>query len=275
MKHIKAIFFDIDSTIYSHRIHDVPESTKKTLYQLKKNGYKVGIATSRCQFEATHLPRFLREFDFDATIFDGGAVTLEKGNVLYKYPIAVQQIQTLLSYVKQMKVPMRYSTLEGDYFHEECKSKIKDEFFKLYLNIPIVKPYEMDEAFNVLIYLQNQEQVKEVERLLDDVAMVIHSNNIVEITAKGIDKSVAVQHMVDRWGLTRENIICFGDGANDVGMLQYAGLGIAMENGNQKAKNIADRICGHIDEDGIYHICKQLKLIELEGERDEIKESTV
>ncbi|MEG1732136.1 MAG: HAD hydrolase family protein, partial [Longicatena sp.] len=56
MKNTKAIFFDVDSTIYSHRIHDFPTSTKETLQTLKANGYKIGIATSRCRYEMKNLP---------------------------------------------------------------------------------------------------------------------------------------------------------------------------------------------------------------------------
>ncbi|MEG0470263.1 MAG: HAD hydrolase family protein, partial [Longicatena sp.] len=51
MKQIKAIFFDVDSTMYSHQNHDLPESTKQALMKLKEKGYKIAVATSRCRCE--------------------------------------------------------------------------------------------------------------------------------------------------------------------------------------------------------------------------------
>lgn len=62
-------------------------------------------------------------------------------------------------------------------------------------------------------------------------------------------------------GISVHDVACFGDGANDVGMLRAAGIGVAMGNGNPKAKAAADHICGSIDEDGLYHFCKRMEWI--------------
>lgn len=261
MTNIKAIFFDVDSTIYTHRIHDFPESTKYTLHELKKNGYKIGIATSRCQYETKNLPRFFHDFEFDAAIFDGGALVMEKGIVIKKHPLMNQQVIDLITYTNKHNIPMRYSTQDGDYLNTECPWYIKDEFFKLYLNMPQVKAYENEDVFNILIYPTKTQQIDDIHALLHDASIVEHSRKTLEVTAQEIDKSVGVEIMANRWGITSDEIICFGDGANDVGMLTYAGLGIAMENGNQKAKDASNRICKHIDEDGVYHMCKALNLI--------------
>lgn len=261
MKKIRAVFFDIDSTIYTHRVHDFPQSTKQALQALKANGYKIGVATSRCQYETKNLPMFYHDFAFDVSIYDGGALVIEKGQVKFKYPLEVQQVKTIAAYAKANQIPMRYSTLHGDYLSEESSWFIKDRFFRLYLNMPEVKRYEDEEVFNILVYPTQKHQVEDIQKLLQDASIVIHSDITLEITARGIDKSIGVERIAASWGISSDEIICFGDGANDVGMLQYAGVGIAMENGNQKAKDVADYICRHIDKDGVYHMCKELKLI--------------
>ena len=51
----KACFFDIDGTLYSHGYEDIPASAQKALWTLKENGWKLGIATSRCADETKHL----------------------------------------------------------------------------------------------------------------------------------------------------------------------------------------------------------------------------
>lgn len=261
MNTTKAVFFDVDSTIYTHKNHDIPDSTKYTLQKLQENGYKVGIATSRCRYETRNLPKFFRNYNFDAEIYDGGALVMEHQTIVQKRPLRKEQVLDLISYAQKENVPVRYSTFDNDCLVADCSWKIKDEFFKLYLNMPIIKSYEEEEVFNLLAYPMNKTQEAEIHQLLHDAFIVTHSSSTLEITAKGIDKSNGVQAMADRWGITKENIICFGDGANDVGMLKAAGLGIAMGNGNPKAKEAADRICGHIDEDGVYHMCKELNLI--------------
>lgn len=88
-----------------------------------------------------------------------------------------------------------------------------------------------------------------------------HSRHTLEITARDIDKSKGIAHLCEKWNVAMQDIICFGDGANDVNMLKAAGVGVAMGNANPKALTAADVVCGHIDEDGLYHFCKEHNLI--------------
>lgn len=261
MKEIKALFFDIDATIYTHRTHDFPQSTKKALLLLKEQGYKIAVATSRCRYETKNLPSFFHTFDFDAMIFDGGALVLEHDQIIAKHPIDTRQVRKLVTLSKQQEYAMRYSTFDGDYFHQKSEWFIEDEFFRLYLNMPLVKPYEDEEVFNMLAYAKTDEQEKNLRQQLDRCAIIKHGSGTFEITAYDIDKSIGVKALCKHWNIGIDEVICFGDGANDVKMLQEAGLGIAMKNGNERAKAVADKICGHIDEDGIYHMCKELNLI--------------
>lgn len=260
MNKMKAIFFDVDSTLYTHRIHDFPMDTKEALMQIKDKGCKIAVATSRCRYETLNLPRFFHEFPFDACIFDGGALVMEKDHVIDHHPIPTKQVETLVKLSKQEGFAMRYSTFAGDYFHRDCTWDIKDEFFKLYLNMPVVKAYEGEEVYNMLAFIRTKEQRQLLYASLDGCSIIEHSSGTYEITAKGIDKSIGVHSLIKHWGIAMEEVICIGDGANDVNMLKEAGIGIAMGNGNSKAKEAADIVCGHIDESGLYNICKELHL---------------
>lgn len=260
MKQTRALFFDVDSTLYTHRIHDIPKSTKEALTKLKKKGYKIAVATSRCRYETKNLPRFFHEFPFDAKIYDGGALVMEQDRILDHHPIQTSQVNKLVQLSENEKFAMRYSTFDGDYYERECETKYRDQFFTLYLNMPEVKPYENEDTYNMLAFIQNEEQKKKLYQHMDACAIVEHTGNTYEITAQGIDKSIGVKCLSKHWQIPMDEIICFGDGANDVGMLTQAGTGIAMGNGNPKAKEAADIVCGHIDEDGLYNICKELQL---------------
>ena len=69
-----------------------------------------------------------------------------------------------------------------------------------------------------------------------------------------IDKATSLDKMLASVGLTRENAICCGDGFNDMTMIQYAGLGVAMENAQPAIKEAADYITKSNNEDGIAHV---------------------
>ncbi|MFQ7538524.1 MAG: Cof-type HAD-IIB family hydrolase [Clostridium sp.] len=260
MNTIKALFFDVDNTIYTHRIHDFPASTQQALNRLKDKGYRIGVATSRCRYEVSNLPSFFRSLHLMLQSLMGSTHHGQEETVT-SFPLLQEQVERLIRYCEQRHIPVRYSTFDDDCLTTPCPHNIRDEFFKLYLNMPVVKPYEQETVFNMLAYPQNGEQREEIIALMRDAFIVTHSSNTLEITAENVDKSKGVEAMAAHWDIPVEQIACFGDGANDVGMLQAAGIGIAMGNANPKAKAAADYVCGSIDEDGLYHFCKEMEWI--------------
>ena len=74
-------------------------------------------------------------------------------------------------------------------------------------------------------------------------------------------KPVGMQKMLERFGLRREECMAFGDGANDIEMLQYAGLGIAMGNGDDEVKRAADYVTDAVDADGIVNALRHFGLL--------------
>ena len=76
----------------------------------------------------------------------------------------------------------------------------------------------------------------------------------IEIMPKNIDKAKSLDRMLETVGLTRENTICCGDGFNDMTMIQYAGVGVAMANAQEEVKKSADFITDSNDEDGIVKV---------------------
>ena len=64
--------------------------------------------------------------------------------------------------------------------------------------------------------------------------------------------------MLERLGLSADGLVAFGDADNDLGMLQFAGLGVAMENGADHLKEAADRIAPRHDQDGVAQVLEEL-----------------
>lgn len=259
-KRIKAAFFDIDGTLYSHAIHDVPYSTKKALFYLHECGIKVGIATSRCRYEMRNTSRFLQTFPFDGSIYDGGALVLDKESMISAQTMEKEDVYVLLSYAKRHGLTFRYSTYDGDYFASAPNFEDRDIFFELYLNTPTIKEYQNDEVLNILIYARNDKQKAEIVKLLPHISMINH-DRVLEINSGKVDKSLGVGLLSKTWGIHMDEIICFGDGANDVYFLKAAGIGVAMGNGCSEVKAVADFVSKKIDEDGISHALQTYGII--------------
>ena len=83
----------------------------------------------------------------------------------------------------------------------------------------------------------------------------------VDIIPKDCGKGNALNEVLNYYGFSKEEAIAFGDGENDIEMLEAAGTGIAMGNAKDIVKERADLICKSVEEDGIYEYCLEKQLI--------------
>ena len=82
-----------------------------------------------------------------------------------------------------------------------------------------------------------------------------------EIMPKGIDKAFSLQILLEQQGLTAQNLIACGDGFNDLSMIQYAGMGVAMQNAQEVVKAAANYVSPYTnDEDAVAHAIKKFVL---------------
>ena len=75
-----------------------------------------------------------------------------------------------------------------------------------------------------------------------------------EIMPQHVDKAYSLGKLLEHLGLSKEEMICCGDGFNDMTMIQFAGLGVAMANAQEKVREVADYITLSNDDDGIVHV---------------------
>lgn len=81
-----------------------------------------------------------------------------------------------------------------------------------------------------------------------------------EILPKGIDKARSLERLLDRIGLTKEEMIACGDGYNDLTMISYAGLGVAMENAVLPVRKAAQYITASNNDDGVGLVVEKFML---------------
>ena len=96
---------------------------------------------------------------------------------------------------------------------------------------------------------------KELQVKYGEIASVYRSEPFfIEIMPQNVDKATSLDRMLESISITRENTICCGDGFNDISMIKYAGMGVAMGNAQQAVKEAADYITGTNDEDGLVQV---------------------
>ena len=99
---------------------------------------------------------------------------------------------------------------------------------------------------------------KELQEKYESVASIYRSEPyFIEIMPRDVDKAASLDKMLPAMGVKRENVVCCGDGFNDVSMIRYAGVGVAMGNAQQAVKEAADYITATNDEDGLVQVIEK------------------
>ena len=98
---------------------------------------------------------------------------------------------------------------------------------------------------------EKQRLWKVLEKEVEDIYITSSVPQLLEIAYKEAGKAPAVQFLLERLGISRCELAAFGDGDNDCALLEYAGLGIAVENACKSCLAAADRVTASNDKDGV------------------------
>lgn len=248
---------DFDGTTFRHDIYDIPASTTDALKQLKLKGIKLGLLTSRTPEETIHLPQEFIEL-MDSLLWSAGSVVVENDTTTIR-TIDLEDVALAIEYARHNHLVVRYSTGTAGYFDGWTDAIYTALFQHLYHIEPQVRAWDNDPCVNMIVY--GDEDHKTALMGILKKSHPTRMLRMVEITPYGIDKGTSLISQCKRWGIPVENSIAFGDGMNDITMLQAAGIGIAMGNARDEVKAAANKICGRIEDDGLYDCVKELGLL--------------
>ena len=262
MNKIKAILFDVDDTIYSHKLKRIPELTKKTLRALKEKGYYLGVCTSRFPREFYSLPQ--DDFKlFDMIIAGTGSIYIQNDEIIRVEKIEQDSVNRYMNYFKKNPdICYLWTELNGNcYFNKEPHERTKNHHSSWSGGCPEIKEYNGEELCNIIYYYVSDTQTQEIIDLADEGSLE-RWDSCGHLNPKGINKAYGLKNFCKHFNLSLDEIVCFGDGKNDISMIEMAGIGIAVGNGHEELKQHADYVCESIENGGIYHMCVELGLIE-------------
>ena len=255
-KRIKAVFFDIDGTLVSFTTHAVPESARKAIQRLRERGIKVFIATGRL-LRHTDV---VRDIEVDGYITVNGSYCLtSSGEVIYEQAFPQQTVERIFSFVEQYGFAMELMTHEN-IFVEKITPEVQTAIDMVAI-VPEVaslrKIAAEQKVLQVCPYINHELEQKILPQLPECVGSR-WTELFMDVNMRGIDKSIAARKVMEYYGFTMEESMAFGDGGNDIEMLQTVGTGVAMGNAVQELKDIADIVCPSIHDDGLEIILKEL-----------------
>ena len=255
---IKAAFFDVDGTLMSHQTRQVPPSTVAALKKLRERGVPCILATGRHVNEIDNLP--VGSIPFDGYIMLNGQLILDdKRRVLHGVPFRGRALEHLVDLFNRKQIPLALVEEDGlrlNFVNERVVA-VQDVISS---KIPPLGIYTGKPVYLVCGYLSKADETL-LEEIREECIVTRWNSCGVDIIAKGGGKVVGIQRYLEANGITKEEIIAFGDGENDLEMLKFAGIGVAMGNAEEIVKCSADYVTDDVDEDGIAKALKYFNLI--------------
>lgn len=265
----EMIVLDLDGTL-TNTDKVITPATKEALMEAQRRGKKIVLASGRPTYGVMPLAKELELGKNGGYIlsFNGGVImNCQTRDIIFSRMLPVEANEKIIGLAEDNRVNIL--TYEGDMIitpDATCPYVAKEAFinkldvsqmmnFKECVNFPVVKFLMLDDGD----YLATVEP-KVKAALGRDFSVYRSEPYFLEILPKGIDKAKSLERLLEVVGLTKEEMIACGDGYNDLSMVQYAGLGVAMGNGVLPVRKAADYITLSNNEDGVAHVVEKFML---------------
>lgn len=258
---IKVIAADLDGTLTNSMKHVMPY-TIQIMQKAAAQGCILAIATGRPLFG---VKRVIRELELKKTggyvlSYNGCLITeVKSGRTIYQKTLPNQMTGPLYEFFKAMP-EVNIATYQPGFIYSETENDTYLQVEAFGCSTPVTVVDYLPDTIKEPIYkfvVTGEPAVIARAKLQTDAAFgdvvgtIISEPFFLEIVPKDINKAASLQKLMEYLQYDSACLAAFGDGRNDVEMLQYAGLSFAMGNGCNEAKNAADFVIGSNDEDGV------------------------
>lgn len=268
---IKVIAMDLDGTALNHQ-KQLTERTRAAIQNAAKSGIQIVVATGRTF--SSLAPEVLAMPEITCAITSNGAVVnrIPDGAVLlhnYPNPETVSEIAGMIQGEKiDTEVCTGGQAYIGQSYYDrvlEGKTNRDVQYVKTTRHpVPDIYQFLLEHRVaieNINLNFKTLEEKQQWQQRFQKLPGVTPTSSFlfnVELGGATTSKAHALQALLDEWQMTSQQVMAFGDSENDLGMIQLAGIGVAMANGMEEVKQAADLLAESNEEDGVAKIIEQL-----------------
>lgn len=242
----KLVVTDLDNTLLNKN-GEVEKSTKDLLKKIDKN-IQIVVATGRSLASAKAITEELG-LNSPMICYNGAQIIDENGDVIYSSNVPKDVQEEIIEYVVKNNLYLQIYD-KGEIVVSELNLKAHpdpDLKYAKYRETGSIEKLKFIDTPKLLIAVEVEKANKiqeELERKFDKRAYFAKSEkHLIEVMKKGTDKGQALKKLAEHLGIKREEVMAIGDNTNDIGLLEEAGLSVAVSNSVESLKKIADYIC--------------------------------
>jgi len=275
----KAVFLDVDGTFVNDR-GVVPPSAREAVVAARANGHKVFLCTGR---SIAQLWDEIMEPGFDGVIASAGGYVEYEGKVLLHRSVPVEEVRRVVELFDRNAVEYLLESNSGLYGSRRAKERLRELIFAGvtdedilaelekglggFIDSVIIDPYPVRDDINKVSFLDSHLTIEQIRAEFEGAFSVMHATvpmfgpNSGELSIPGIHKATAIELLIEHAGISLEDTIAYGDGLNDMEMLQFVGTGVAMGSARPALLDVADLVTADADHDGIQLSFRALGLV--------------
>ncbi len=252
---IKLVATDLDDTLLSKDL-TVTEKNLKAIEFLKKNGIILILASGRPYPSVKNVAYDLQDF-YPMITYQGALVYDPKNDrKLYGCEIKPEDAKELVRLAKDEGIHVHI------YIDNIWYVEVMNEKTEYYKNLTKLEPHRVenflefiDRPVTKVLFFDEHERLKALkERLPKDFSkkfnIMFSKPFFLEFTDINVSKGNALKFLTEYYDLKREEVMAIGDGDNDISMIEYAGVGVAVGNATESLKNAANFVVASCDESG-------------------------
>ena len=251
---IKLIAIDMDGTLVDDE-KQIPEENLKALKECSDRGIEIVPATGRTMKGIPEKLKELAGVRYGITVNGAVVADLKREKVISTCRLSAELAVEVMTMAKESGDDIMYDAyVDGIGYTSE---EFYDQFPRFIHSEALARQWireHADEVDKINMFFISQEARERMRRLLQQNPGLWVSSSLpcnLEINAAGADKGGALVRLADYLGISRDATMAFGDGENDLTMIQKAGMGVAMENGIPSVKEAADYITVSNEEAGV------------------------
>lgn len=265
----KLLVLDIDGTLTNTQ-KEVTPRTLNAIHRMMEDGHLLALASGRPTPGMKHIADTLSLETRGGFLlsYNGANITnYATKEILFQQTLPAYVISEVYDFCLDHHIGM--ITYDNDVV---ITGTPIDEYMELEARINHLSIRELDQFVSYVTFPVNKclvtapiDIAPEMEHLLqerykDELSIYRSEPFFIEIMPKNIDKAASIERLIQRLSIPRKNVIACGDGFNDLSMIEYAGLGVAMENAQDVVKQHADYITASNDEDGVAKVIEKFIL---------------
>lgn len=276
----KILLIDVDGTLVDYENH-LPESAVRAIKQARNNGHRAYICTGRSRAEVYDD---IWEIGLDGMIGGNGSYVEDHEKVVMHRLISPEQCRHIVDWLHERGLEFYLESNNGLFgserfeeagksaVQEYCKRKgmensreitVKDVFPDMIFESDLYRDDVNKVSFLLNGYSDYLEAVQEFPDLLAGTWGGRGETALFgDLGIKNITKAYAIDVLLRYLDVPREDTIAFGDAKVDIPMLEYCNIGVAMNNGGEEIKRVADYVTDDVEKDGLYQAFVHLGLIE-------------